>query len=155
MRVLVCRTCRKLEELPDWVGHPDDDVYLNYVVGDHPDHQGQLFRLPIGVWMIESARDELVKQMMGHNEGLAAFDPSFYEVRNTFREDAITCYKGHGKPKGGCPDFNSEKKELRPATVAERREAGMSTRQLPVIHLCSFCPVRMHYEFKQNEANDV
>jgi hypothetical protein len=146
MRVLVCRDCRNLEELPDFQGHPDDDVFLEYVVQEHPNHMGQLFRLPIGIWMMPEARDTLIKQMMGFNEGLAAFDPSFYEVRNTFKEDALICFKAHNRPKGGCGDFNSEKKELKPKTAAERKEAGLSTRALPKIHLCSFCPVRLHYE---------
>lgn len=148
MRVLVCRTCRNLEELPDFQGRPEDDVFLNYVVQEHPDHMGQLFRLPIGIWLIEEARNTLIKQLMGHNEGLAAFDPKFYEVRNTFKEDALICYKAHRRPKGGCPDFNSDKKLLFPETKAERKDAGISTKERPAIHLCSFCPVRLYYEKK-------
>jgi hypothetical protein len=149
MRILVCHTCKKIEELPDFMGHPDDDVFLNYVVQDHPDHKGQLFRLPIPLWLIPEAQKTLVEQITaGTTSGLDLGLKGYYDTHNTFKEDALVCYKAHNSPKGGCPDFNSKKKELKPPTQVERKEAGVSTRDLPVIHLCSFCPVRTFMERK-------
>lgn len=149
MRLLVCRTCKVLEELPDWQGHPDDDPFLGTIVQKHPDHKGQLFRLPIGLWLMEEAAKVISKQIIGGSEGLAAFDEKFYDTRNTFQEDAMSCFKAHNSPEGQCPDFNSEKKELKPDTGKDRKDAGLPILRVgPKVHLCSFCPVRLFNERK-------
>jgi hypothetical protein len=61
----------------------------------------------------------------------------------------MICYSQHLRPKGACPDFNAESKRLMPDTKAERKEAGLDPKRgLPIIHLCSFCPVRSFYDSK-------
>jgi hypothetical protein len=158
MRVLFCDTCRTIEELPDWEGHPDDDPYLPAVAGRHgPSHTGPgLFRLPIGLWLMEDSKKSIIEQVKGGGKGLAQFDPSFYDTQNTFKEDAAKCYSLHLRPVGACPDWQSKRKELLPDTKAERKDAGVSLRPTgPKVWLCSYCVVRNFYERKVNEQRGL
>jgi len=36
IRLLVCRDCKSIEELPDYEGRPSDDLLLNISVEKHP-----------------------------------------------------------------------------------------------------------------------
>lgn len=153
MRVLVCFTCKKVEEIPDFLGHPDDDYMLDYVVQNHPDHQGQLYRLPIAIWLLPDAKKNLISQMTGGASGLDMFYSGFYDTHNTFKEDALICYKGHQQPKGQCPDFYSDKKKLKPDTKQERKELGLAPLKVgPQVYLCDFCPVKTYNDRKNREA---
>lgn len=150
MRILVCRTCTTVDEIPDWEGRPEDDPYLKNIVDKHGiSHKGQLFRLPIGLWLKEDTKRHIVEQVKGVSKGLAAFDPEFYNVRNQFGEDALKCYGEHQRPKGQCPEFRQEHKQLNPNTKVERKEAGLTlTPTGPKVYLCDFCPVRTFNEKK-------
>lgn len=152
LRVLHCLTCGTLDEIPDYEGRPSEDAELNYVVDkhDHGSHKGMLYRVPIGFWLQEPIKRQIIEQIKGGgSKGLGEVDPSYYDTRNTFQDDAMACYSAHLRPKEGCPDFHSEKKVLLPDTKAERKEAGLPIRPTgPKRYLCDFCPVRMHVERK-------
>lgn len=150
MRLLRCLTCNTFDELPDYEGPSEHDTTLAYVVERHgEDHQGQLFRLPIGFWLQEEYRRRIIEQIRGGSAGLAEFDKSYYDTRNTFQDDAMACYKQHLSPKEGCADWRSSNKELKPDTKAERKEAGLTlTPTGPKVYICDFCPVRSYYERK-------
>ena len=156
MRILVCRSCTTVDEIPDWEGRVEDDPYLQVVVDKHgPSHEGQLFRLPIGLWLMEDAKKHIIEQVRGGSKCLAAFDPEYYNTRSTFMEDAQKCYQLHLRPKGQCPEFRSERKQLLPNTKAERKEAGLPlTPTGPKAYLCDFCPVRVYNEKKIFEAHN-
>ena len=150
MRVLVCRTCTSLDEIPDWEGSPDTDPFLKPVADKHgAHHEGQLFRLPIGLWLMEDTKKKIIEQVRGGGTGLAAIDPAFYDTRNQFQEDAMACFSLHLRPKGQCPDFRSERKQLNPDTKADRKAAGLRNEPSgPKVYLCDFCPVRSYNEQK-------
>jgi hypothetical protein len=82
-------------------------------------------------------------------------DSTYYDVQDTFREDALLCYSQHLRPKGACPDWHADNKRLTPDTKAARKEVGLSPQGMPVIFLCSFCPVRSYYDRKNNEAKGI
>jgi len=157
IRLLRCDVCKTLEEIPDFDGPPEYDVILQVTLSRHrtPEghpHIGRLIDVPERAWNMPKLREALLTQIHdGISKGAAEFDSSYYDIQNTFREDAMACYSLHNRPKGGCPDFNSERKQLKPDTSAERRDAGLDGRGMPVIHLCSFCPVRSFYDGKANE----
>ena len=93
-----------MDEIPDWEGRVEDDPYLQVVVDKHgPSHEGQLFRLPIGLWLMEDAKKHIIEQVRGGSKGLAAFDPEYYNTRSTFMEDAQKCYQLHLRPKASAP----------------------------------------------------
>lgn len=152
MRVLYCKTCGTLEEVPDWQDGPQSDPYLSPLVDKHGEtHQGQLFRLPIGLWLMDDSKRQIIEQIKGGTGqlGLGVVDESFYDTRNTFQEDAAVCYQKHLRPQGQCPDFRSESKRLIPATAQDRKDAGLAPLTSgPKVYLCDFCVVRMYNEKK-------
>lgn len=154
IRLLRCDTCKTIEELPDFDGPPDYDVHLNYLLSQHrtPEghpHVGRLIDVEKRAWDMPNLRQALTEQIMeGMSSGLDVFGTNHYAVKDTFKEDAMLCFRQHNRPKEGCPDFNSASKRLMPDTRAERKEAGLPVEGMPVIHLCSFCPVRTYYERK-------
>lgn len=149
IRLLVCRSCKSIEELPDYDGRPADDLLLNISVEKHQKpvpHEGLLFKVPVKYWVVPKVKEEIVKQISGGSSGLDAFGTNFYATKMTFHEDAMTCWSQHLRPKGQCPDYKSDKKQLKPDTAAERKEAGLDKPGMtgPKVYLCDFCPVKMY-----------
>jgi hypothetical protein len=149
IRVLFCRTCKTFDELPDYEGRPSDDLLLNLTVDKHqrPEpHIGILFKFPLKYWSVPKVQQEIVKQITGGSEGLDVFGTNFYNIRMSFAEDAMTCWGQHNRPKGQCPDYKSDKKQLKPDTAAERKDAGLDKPGTtgPKVYLCDFCPGKMY-----------
>lgn len=153
MRILHCKDCNTIDELPDFLGDPSQDGPLHYLVERHPRHTGKLYRVPVAYWLMEEVKHSIIAQIKGGSTGLAAFDASFYDTRNTFQEDAMTCYQAHNRPKEGCPEFRTSRKSLLPDTAEDRKEAGLDPKARPKSYLCDYCPVRSHYEHKRNEES--
>ena len=154
-RLLVCRTCRTIDELPSGDEDPGD-VLLQITVERHgEDHVGLLYNVPKVVWMSEKLRPEVIQQIQGGSSGLDAFGTQFYSTRMQFSEDAMTCYKQHNKPKGQCPDYKSEKKVLKPGTDKLRKDAGLGAPTGPKVYLCDFCPVKMYNQKKAFESKGL
>ncbi len=153
IRLLRCDDCLTLEELPDFDGPPEYDTLLITLTSRHQfpngePHKGRLIKVEKRAWGLENLKAAILEQIWQGSKGLAEFDATHYEVKQTFHEDAMKCYAQHLRPTEGCPDFNSESKILRPDTKAERKEVGLTQKGMPIIHLCSFCPVRSYYERK-------
>lgn len=161
LRILFCLDCGTLDEVPNFDGPPEYDDLLEYAASKHETpsglrHRGQLFTVEENVWRNDEARRGIVNQLREGSKGVAEIEPSFYNVRDTFKEDAMACYKAHRRPKEDCADWRSERKRLLPDTKAERKDAGLSLRPVgPARYLCDFCPVRAHYEKKANEMKGI
>lgn len=153
IRLLICKTCRVIEELPDYEGPVENDTLLEIMVGKHPGHLGALGRCPVKVWMVPSLREAVIKQLQEGSSGLDVMGTQHYATRMTFAEDALKCYSAHGRPKEGCPEFRSEKKRLLPDTKADRKDVGLSIKSAPKIYLCDFCPVRSYVERRIYDEN--
>lgn len=158
IRLLFCMKCKSLEELPDFEGPADQDHLLQILSEKHTTtdipHQGQLMRVPVSLWSVPSIRAEITKRIHENGNPLGAgLGEAFYTSKATFSEDAMTCWKKHLRPKGGCPDYGSESKLLLPDTAKERKALGLA----PVEHtgaknyLCQFCPVHTHMVTKARE----
>lgn len=149
LRILRCDQCRTLEEIPDFEGNPDDDHVLATLIDRrHTEHSGtthlgQLMRVEKKHWESPSTRKEILRQLKEqHGGGNTGFDPEFYEARDTFKEDAATCFKKHNR-NPNCGDYESDKMRLVPDTKHERKEAGMGRYQSAKdVYLCHFCPVQ-------------
>lgn len=160
IRLLRCDICHSLEEFPDFDGPPDKDTLLSVMLSRHrfpsgEAHIGRLIDVPERAWKIPVLKEALVQQIKEGSRGLAEIDTNYYDLQDTFRDDALICYSQHLRPKEGCPDFNSDSKRLMPDTKGDRKELGLTMEGAPVIHLCSFCVVRSYYERKHNEATGV
>jgi hypothetical protein len=76
----------------------------------------------------EGHKDDILK---GLKERWTGFHPEFYATKDTYREDALRCYKAHRRPKGtDCVDWRADTKRLTPE--------GWRGRE---VYLCDFCPV--------------
>lgn len=147
IRLLICSTCKTIEELPDYQGHPDHDDLLAVSCERHQNalgvtHVGNLMRVPLAQWVKPAVKEQIIKQIRdGVSGGLDDADQGWYDTKSTFHEDALTCYQQHLRPKGQCPDYMSDKKKLLPNTKAERKELGLaSVKYSPnATRLCNFC----------------
>jgi hypothetical protein len=153
IRILHCHDCRTLDEIPWFEGPPQYDTLLEMVLSKHETnghrHIGKLFDVEERVWVMPNLRAQIIENIKGGSKGLAAFDPEFYNTRDTFQEDALKCFQLHLRPAGACPDWKSDRKKLVPGTKADRKEIGLDMSTAPVQYLCRFCPVSVFYEKKE------
>lgn len=128
IRVLQCLTCRTLEELPDYEGPREHDVLLETLSSRHrfdsgTPHLGHLHRIEAKHWNSPSTKRAIIAQI-NEKSGHTGLDPAYYDAKNTFQLDAITCWKKHNKP-AFCSDYKRDDKEIKPDTRAERKAEGL------------------------------
>ena len=158
IRLLACSDCKTVEELDDYTGpreRADEyDVILNIALEKHRDgveqrpHIGQLFDVPKQDWDNPNAREQILQQVSAKmNGGETGLGSEAYALRDTFREDAFTCWQQHNR-NPACSDYKSPSKRLVPQTSAERREIGAApasqydaTNPALTRFLCEYCPV--------------
>jgi len=157
LRLLICHDCESIEELPPYEGPTGNDDTLNYRVGQHrfpngEEHIGVLATVPAANWEKPDQRHEIIRRITeakkpGDSEGLGS---PYYNVKATFQEDAMTCWKKHNRTQN-CDEWRGDHKRLYPDTLSDRKEAGITTRR-PNTWLCDFCPVTSIYSQRRNEA---
>ena len=151
IRLLYCLVCGSIEELPMHHGPVETDVLLEISVERHKfpsgePHKGKLFILPVKTWTDQKQKKAIIEQLKGGGSGgLADLDPSYYETKMTFHDDALSCWEKHNRPGDksvGCTDYKDESKRLLPDTVKERAELGLPSAADSAIkvYLCQFCP---------------
>ena len=159
VRLMVCRTCKTIDELPPYEGPPEGDILLQMTVERHGEtHVGLLVNVGAIHWATPTMRQAIIDQINKGSSGLDVFGTNFYETRMQFAEDAMSCWAAHNRPKGQCPEFRSETKRLLPKTAAERKEAGLESPKessATRIYVCDFCPVRVYNERKAREQKGL
>jgi hypothetical protein len=150
VRLLQCLDCKTLETLPDYQGDPREDVLLDVLTSRHVfpggnRHRGHLHRVEARHWESPSTRAAIEKQIQDAS-GWTGLDPSFYAAKDTYTQDALSCWGQHNRTRA-CGDYKSEAKVLTPDTLALRREVARMTKHedvaysAPKRYLCEFCPV--------------
>lgn len=146
IRLLACSECKTIEEFPDYEGRPEGDHLLNRLIEKHgPAHRrhiGQMFKVPKARWDDPKAQSEIAKQiaakLAGGETGLGH---EYYDLKNTFQEDAMSCWAKHMNSPA-CNDYHDPSKRLTPDTAAERKAAGLPAYTTGKDqYLCDFCPV--------------
>ena len=123
LRLLQCFTCKTLEEMPDFLGHPDDDAVLHTLDERHggasemPHHRA-LHRMPVSQWESMEIKRSTVKRLW---EGTTGFTPSYYDVKNTLQDDASKCFTSHHR-QVPCIDWHDSSKKLTAGTSRARRK---------------------------------
>lgn len=157
IRLLVCRTCKSIDELPDFDGPEEYDTVLQVAVERHqkPEpHLGLLMKFPLKYWARPDVKTEVMKQISEGSSGLDVFGTNFYDTKSTFHEDAMKCYNLHMRPTTSCGDYKSDKKELKPGTANERKAEGLGEhRGLRSIFVTS-APIRCKYKSKRLTRKD-
>jgi hypothetical protein len=132
-------------------GPVEGDVLLEISVDRHKfpsgePHKGKLFILPVKTWTDAAQKKAIIDQLKGGGSGgLADMDPSYYDTKMTFHEDAMKCWESHNRPGDksvGCGDYQSESKRLLPDTAKERAAMGLPSAADSglKVYLCQFCP---------------
>lgn len=159
IRILYCHDEDTLDVVPMFTGPPEYDYAMKVVVErKHTTpsglkHIGQVYVVEESLWADRKTRKTIVDQFRrGGSKGLAEMDSDYYNSRDTFSEDAMTCYSKHLRPVGACADYRSADKKILPNTAKERKEAGLAApSKAPGAsqHICSFCPVESFYAKKR------
>jgi hypothetical protein len=152
IRLLLCRDCKTIEPLPDYTGDPEHDSMLSYLVKPHRtnglEHIGMLARVEKSDWDNHPVQMEIAKKLVAQFGGETGLGSEFYNTRDTFREDAMTCFRQHHR-NPDCNDYHSDAKRLTPGTAQARKEAGLGPyRSDQDRYLCDFCPVHSMVEQK-------
>jgi hypothetical protein len=140
-RLLICRDCRSIEELPDYDGPPEYDVLLDNLVEAHvypngEKHFGNMATTPDAEWADPYMREQIVKQIASKTTGM---ESEFYATKNTYVEDALKCYQRHRRPQEeGCNDYRDSKKRI-------GNPSKMGWEVGPKVYLCDFCPYHSYY----------
>lgn len=142
IRLLFCRDCKSVEELPWYSGPPEGDVLLDHLVSKHrfpngEEHIGTLGDIDSAIWADEARRQDVIKQVLaaaGWPGGGGGLGNEFYATKDTFRDDALACYNAHRRPKDGCIDWKDDRKRVGNPTSAGWKMGAK-------VYLCDFCPV--------------
>jgi hypothetical protein len=174
MRLLICHTCKTIEEVPDYDGPleyadvpaPDGtlmkaqvppvgaDHLLEHISEPHrrQEHIGQLVGVDEENWRDTQTRVEILKQIKDQLAGgSTGLHPEAYALKDTFKEDALKCYSKHGRPKDGCVDWHDRSKVLGNSLLTDEertaaRKRGLTSRKKRF--LCDFCPVASQVQQK-------
>ena len=140
IRLLLCRVCKEINELPDYQGTYEDDFLLHELVNAHRSrgsHDGEeianLFRVPTKSWEDPNARAAIHGQMQKRVPG---YESEWYATRNYYGEQAIKCFRQHGEPQSGCLDYCDHSKRL----GNPNRESFANPEA--AVYICHFCPVQ-------------
>lgn len=162
IRLLLCLDCKTIEELPDFDGPPEYDHLLQLAIDErHTNwtsetaHRGQLIKVEIKHWAVESIKREIVRQIRDGSGGISELDPAFYDTKSQFAADALDCFARHLRPRGQCVDYMHDSKKLVPKTKSDRKDLGLPdpkyATNLP--KLCQFCPVHVYNVTKARQAS--
>ena len=154
MRLLVCKKCKSIEEVPDYEG-PDGginsaeyDHSLRFFVDQHMEKGCKkddwiLYNLPTKYWIIPKVKESIEKQINEGAQGLDVFGTNFYATKSNFSADAMTCWMKEHNQTRDCSDYKSDKKILKAGTDAERMKLGLEKESSgPKVYLCDYCPVK-------------
>jgi len=158
--ILACKTCRSFEEIPvdeRWpINHQEQNLFLKRALEAHQrpqPHMGLLVDVDFAVWNSDSGKRRMSAELFTQSEGLG---PEVYAAKDNYSADAMKCFQTHLRPEGACPDYKSGPKLIKIEVMKEeRREAGLSTSELPSFYLCDFCPVKSFNMMKSNQAKKL
>jgi NADH:ubiquinone oxidoreductase subunit len=155
-----CHPCHTIDEIPGY--EPDkadydariDHIYLSHI-RRHPSTEDRfilewaaLAFVPTRHWK-DPEYNKQIKTKLLEGMGKGGFDQNFYDTQNTFKADAMECYKRHGNPayksntQPKCTDYLDHKMEIKPNTNAERKKAGLPTydeTKAKRSFICEYCP---------------
>lgn len=167
LRLLQCFECRTMEELPDYPreANPADDVTLHYLDEKHGGrtenpHHRIVLRVAKRVWEDRAIRRQIMEQAWETEKG---FKPSYHDIKDTLKEDAVKCHIAHRR-QVPCIDWRNDSKRLVAPTQRERKkiahdlprsfqgDRGAIEHGAPVQYLCEYCPVASAVEYAKRKA---
>lgn len=158
--LLICFPCHSIDEIPDYdPDMADFDPRIGYILEAHlrrhPSFEDRrstewaaLGFVPTRHWKDPEYKKQIMEQVLKGN-GQTGFEKDFYDVQNTFKSDALECYKRHNQPaydsttKTKCNDYLGHNMEIKPNTNMDRKKAGLPTYDETKVRrsfICEYCP---------------
>lgn len=158
--LLICFPCKSVDEIPGYEpDNADNDPRIGYILETHlrrhPSFEDRtvtdwaaLGFVPTRHWKDPEYRKDIQRKILEGN-GQTGFEGDFYDVQNTFKEDALRCYSAHNRPayhsntQSKCNDYLDFSKEIKPNTSRERKVAGLPTydeTKIKKSYICEYCP---------------
>lgn len=146
IRLYLCDDCKQIIPIPT-IGTPlyHHDVLLHAVEEDHGwrGHRFAVITVDRTAWDDEGpngGRAKIVAQIKGAVAGgETGFGSAFYDVKETFKADALACWAAHRRTPD-CTDYLDDSKRIQPGTNAARKAEGLE-RYRSNQYLCHHCPV--------------
>lgn len=167
IRLLVCFECKTMEVMPDYPpdAHNSGDVVLWSLDEKHGGrtempHNRTVLRIPEVAWNDKAAQKQIIAGIWENKSG---FSPSYYDVKDTLKEDAVKCHQQHLR-QVPCIDYRDSTKKLRSPTQGERDSLAAKLPRAfkgdrdaikhgaPTVYLCDFCPVQVAVEHAQRKS---
>jgi hypothetical protein len=155
LRLLLCKTCGSIEPLPWYEGPAEYDDTLIYRTSQHKFASGDAHEMPVingtpagiatvaeSTWEDATLQRKVIEQINAAvNGGDTGLGSRMYNLRSTFKDDALACWKKHNRTTN-CGDYRSDRMRLVPDTRGERKELGLEVKasRRPSTSLCVFCP---------------
>lgn len=165
MRLLLCRECKTLEEIPDYEGPVELDHLLNELVRRHNEKDAQypedkkphdgpvatLMKVENRDW--ELHRGAILERMRSKDQGFG--EPWIQEAHNTYKEDAHRCWIAHRKPGRDdtldCPDYRSDNRRIgRPTPEGRKVVKELYKLKVKDPHICDWCPYETTVQTRKN-----
>ena len=157
--LLVCGECSTIEHAS---GPPEYNEELEALGCRHEVYvSGNLYRHPLALTTVnaqlwEKSEDfrKFITAMIqdATKTGDTGLGTKNYELQETFRDDAIACWRKHNRTTD-CGDYRTDKMKLLPDTRGERLDLGMSVKakDRPGVYLCRWCPVESVIQSRINK----
>jgi hypothetical protein len=164
IRLLVCSVCNSVDPLPFYDGPNEYDVTGQARAQEHRHPDGRFHKFIVGTvseksWDNPRVRSEILSKI-SEETGLApgegsGFGQQFYNVKSTFAEDAMKCWRIDHNRTTDCQDFRSDKKRLISLEIQkDRRSEGLPSKAKDLWGnhwLCNYCPYQSHLQSKINK----
>lgn len=164
-QLLVCGDCGTIEHIPFFAGPPDYNDALKARINNHAvpmaegiaTHAIAFTTVNAKLWATnEDFRKYIIKAITAATKtGDVGLGDKNYELRSTFAEDAMKCWRIDHNRTQNCEDYRSDAKKLVPDTRGDRKELGMEvrTKHRPSgAWLCSYCPMHSIVEDRVRKA---
>lgn len=154
-QLLVCADCGTIEHIPFFAGPMEHDQAHQARLRNHlvPTAEGlsthaiAYTTVNAKLWATnDDFRKYITKAISdAQKTGDVGIGTALYDLRSTFEEDAMKCWRvDHGRTEN-CEDYKSDSKRLVPPTRDDRRELGLETRAKHIYttsYLCDYCPFK-------------
>ena len=165
IRILICKTCKSIQPLPNYEGPADYDETLIARVAEHQypgpapthGHELELGRVSEASWEDPEKRQQMLAEIsknigLGQGEGLGL---ELYDLQGNYKDDAMRCWRfKHGRT-SNCEDYMADRMTILADSRAERKDLGLDPKTRAHIKLCQFCPVHSVVQQRQRAAKGM
>jgi hypothetical protein len=154
-QLLVCGDCHTIEHIPAFAGPMEHNQPLQARLRNHlvpladgvSTHAIAFTTVNAKLWAESAEFRRYIAKAITEAEktGDVGLGSKLYDLKSTFQEDAMDCWRNKHNRTEDCGDWKTEKMKLVPDTKAERRDLGMETRHRFIestVFICDYCPVK-------------